>query len=75
MIRLNVYDMSELGEPKWAVISERGCERTGIAHADAVKVMRQLMGEKVGGLCVVTDDTCRRLKVAVDSSAVLRSPA
>ena len=53
--------MGELSEKVWGVISERGCEAAGVAHEEAVRVVRRLMGERVRGLCVVTEGVARRL--------------
>lgn len=53
--------MGELGEERWAVISERGCEASPLSYADAAALMRQLASEKVHGLCVVTSDAARHL--------------
>ena len=52
--------MSELTEKQWAVLSERGCEATGLAYMDAHQVMQDLMRKKISGLCIVTDDAARR---------------
>ena len=51
--------MGELSEARWAVISERGCEATGMAYAEAAALMHRLASEKVYGLCVVTSDAAR----------------
>ncbi|HEV2765631.1 MAG TPA: hypothetical protein VGV38_21790 [Pyrinomonadaceae bacterium] len=53
--------MGELSEPRWSVMSERGCEASGLAHADAARLVRKLAGEGVSALCVVTDEAARRL--------------
>ena len=53
--------MSELRERRWAVISERGCEASGLAHAEAARLVRKLAGERVSALCVVTDEAARHL--------------
>jgi hypothetical protein len=53
--------MSELGEQRWAVISERGCEASGMSYAEAAALMRQLASEEVYGLCVVTSDAAHYL--------------
>jgi hypothetical protein len=53
--------MGELGEPGWAVISERGCEASGLKHEEAVKLMHRLVGQKVHGTCVVTNEAARHL--------------
>ena len=51
--------MSELGDRRWAVISERGCEASGMMYAEAAELVRKLEGEKVHGLCVVTIEAAR----------------
>jgi hypothetical protein len=51
--------MNELSEERWAVISERGCEASGMAYAEAAALMHKLASEKVYGLCVVTSDAAR----------------
>ncbi len=53
--------MGELGEQMWAVISERGCEASGITYAGAAAFMQQLASEKVYGLCIVTKEAARHL--------------
>lgn len=52
--------MSELTEPSWAVLSERGCEASALTYAQALEMMRALQREKVSGLSVITDDAARR---------------
>lgn len=47
--------MSELNERRWAVISERGREAEALLYAEAGKLVQALRGEKLSGLCVVTD--------------------
>ena len=51
--------MGELSEQRWAVISERGCEASGMVYAEAATLMHRLASEKVHGLCVVTSDAAR----------------
>ncbi len=46
--------MGELGERRWAVISERGCEASGLKYDEAVELVKRLAGESVHGLCIVT---------------------
>ena len=53
--------MSELNERRWSVLSERGLEAAGLVYADAASLMRRLLGEKVYGTCVVTDEAASRL--------------
>ena len=56
--------MSELQEERWAVISERGCEAAGLRHGEAAELLRRLAAERVGGLCVVTDEAAGRIRRA-----------
>jgi hypothetical protein len=52
--------MGELSERRWAVISERGVEQSGLAYGEAVSHLRRLQTEKVMGLCIVSDAAARR---------------
>jgi hypothetical protein len=52
--------MSELSEKLWAVLSERGCESSGLTYAQALELMRSLQQEKVSGLSIITDAAARR---------------
>jgi hypothetical protein len=56
--------MGELGEKRWAVMSERGCEATRVARADAVELVRRLRAERISGLCVITEHAASRLPPA-----------
>lgn len=56
--------MNGLRERHWSVISERGREASGIDYAEAARLTRQLAGEKISGLCVVTDEAAQRLASA-----------
>jgi len=47
--------MSELNEGRWAVLSERGCEDSGLSYEEAAATVARLRAERVSGLCVVTD--------------------
>jgi hypothetical protein len=53
--------MSELNERRWAVLSERGCEEAGLSYGEAAGLVARLRGERLGGLCVVTDAAAARL--------------
>ena len=53
--------MSELNERRWAVLSERGCEDSGLSYVDATGLVARLKGERVSGLCVVTDAAAAHL--------------
>ena len=65
--------MSELNERRWAVLSERGREESGLGYAEAAALVARLRGERVSGLCVITDDAASRLpepkKAAAKTSA------
>lgn len=47
--------MSELNERRWAVLSERGCEDAGLSYEEASGLVASLRGERLSGLCIVTD--------------------
>jgi hypothetical protein len=53
--------MGELGEPRWAVISERGCEASSLNYDEARELLRRLVDEKVHGTCIVTSDAAQNL--------------
>ena len=53
--------MGELNERRWSVVSERGREAAGLTYADAAALVRRLLGEKVYGTCVVTDEAAARI--------------
>jgi hypothetical protein len=56
--------MGELNEGRWAVMSERGCEAQSLTYAEALELERQLKGEGLSGLCVISDAAGRRLPPA-----------
>ncbi|HWW73776.1 MAG TPA: hypothetical protein VNZ44_00185 [Pyrinomonadaceae bacterium] len=64
--------MSELNERRWAVLSERGSERAGLSYEEAAALIARLRGERVSGLCVITDDAASRLPQA--KKAAPKSP-
>ena len=53
--------MSELNERCWAVLSERGSEQSGLSYEEAAALIARLRGERVSGLCVITDAAAARL--------------
>ena len=53
--------VSELGQEKWAVLSERGCEATDLTHEEARRLVHKLAGEGRHGLCIVTNESAHRL--------------
>ena len=61
--------MGELDEKRWAVISERGCEATRVAHVEALELVRRLKAEKLSGLCVITEQAASRLQPAEKKDA------
>ncbi len=52
---------SELNERRWAVLSERGREESGLSYAEAAGLVARLRTERVRGLCVVTDAAAAHL--------------
>ena len=53
---------SELERESWSVLSDRGCEASGLTHEDARKLVHRLGGEGRHGLCIVTDEAAGRMK-------------
>ena len=54
---------------KWSVISDRGCEATGLTHEDARRLVHRLAGEGRHGLCIMTDAAVSRMAPRVSSDA------
>jgi hypothetical protein len=54
---------SELEMERWSVISERGCEASGLTHEEARRLVHRLGGEGRHGLCIVTDEAASRLSL------------
>jgi hypothetical protein len=46
---------SELNEPRWSVVSFDKREATGLTYTQAEAKMDELLGQRVYGLCIVTD--------------------
>ena len=65
--------MSELGERRWAVLSERGSEAAGLTYEEAAALVRRLRRRDVSGLCVITDEAARHLPPAKKGNE--KSPA
>ena len=59
---------SELEQPVWSVLSDRGREESGLTHEDARRLVHRLGGEGRHGLCIVTDEAASRMNVDVLSS-------
>ena len=66
-IRSNM--VSELGKGKWAVVSDRGCEATGLTHEEARRLAHRLAGEGRHGLCIMTDEAVSRMGARLSSDA------
>jgi hypothetical protein len=56
--------MGELDERRWAVVSERGREAVSLTYMEARELERSLAGEKIRGLCIVTDEAASHLHPA-----------
>jgi|GEM_PF-753368 len=59
--------MGELDEQRWGVLSERGCEATGLTYAAALELMRRLSREKVSGISIITNEAARRASLTENS--------
>lgn len=53
--------MSELAEKRWAVISERGAEESGLTYAEAHELVRRLVAEGLHGLSIITAEAAHRI--------------
>ena len=54
---------SDLHNRSWAVLSERGCEATNITHEEARRLVHKLEGEGRHGLCIVTSEAGRHVRM------------
>jgi hypothetical protein len=61
--------MSELREQRWSVVSERGCEASGVNYDEAAELVRRLRGEKIHGLCIISDEAARRYNAGNSNGA------
>jgi hypothetical protein len=52
--------MSELNEQRWAIISERGVEASGLTYEDALKLIGRLSSERVSSLALVSNEAAER---------------
>jgi len=66
--------MSELNERRWAVLSERGCEDAGLSYEGAAGLVKRLRGERISGLCVVTDAAAAHLPRAKPQASKAAAP-
>ncbi|HYW72890.1 MAG TPA: hypothetical protein VE961_17830 [Pyrinomonadaceae bacterium] len=51
----------DLEEPRWSVLSDRGCEATGVIHEEARRLVHRLAGEGRHGLVILTDEAANRM--------------
>jgi len=51
----------ELSAPRWSVISFERREASGLTYKEAARRLRELDGQSVPGLCVVTDEAAERI--------------
>jgi hypothetical protein len=61
--------MSELKERRWAVLSERGREESGLSYEEAAGLVARLRAERLSGLCVISDEAASRLPTAKKAAA------
>lgn len=52
---------SELREPRWAVVTFESCAVSGQTYDEAFELLKKLEGEKVSGLCIVSDEAAKRI--------------
>ena len=64
---------SELEEERWSVLSDRGCEATGLTHEDARRLVHRLGGEGRHGLCIVTDEAASRMSFSSTKGQTVQS--
>lgn len=53
--------LSELDQPCWSVISFESRVGKNLSYAEARVLLEKLTGEKVSGLCIITDQAAERL--------------
>lgn len=57
---------SDLENERWAVLSDRGCEATRLAHEEARRLVHKLASEGRHGLWIVTNEAAERLGTSAD---------
>lgn len=50
---------SELNEPRWSVISFEKLEAKNLTYDEAAQKLTELVGDKISGLCIITDEAAR----------------
>ncbi len=66
--------VSKFNEPRWAVLSERGVETTGVPYAEAAAAVKRLGAERVRGLCIITQEAAQRFTGDEQKPANLPQP-
>jgi len=56
---------SQLEQTVWSVLSDRGCEASGLTHEEARRLVHRLGGEGRHGLCIFTDEAASRMSAEV----------
>lgn len=64
--------MSELSEPRWSVLSERGVEAASLTYLVAKEMFARLSDEGLHGLCIVTDEAGARVVVMTNAGNAKR---
>jgi len=64
---------SELEMERWSVISERGCEASGLSHEEARRLVHRLGGEGRHGLCIITDEAASRFSIEAREKAPVQN--
>lgn len=54
---------SELGEPRWSVVSFESCAASNLTYEEAAGKLKKLNTKKIAGLCIVTDEAAKRISV------------
>lgn len=52
---------SELGEPRWSVVSFESVAVHGLNYADAKNWLEKLQKQNISGLCIITDEAAARM--------------
>lgn len=53
--------LSELDEQIWSVISFEKRVGKNLNYSDAAELLEKLVGEKVSGLCIITDEAAEKM--------------
>lgn len=53
---------SELGEPRWSVVSFENRVARGLTYNQAAAELKKLAAKKISGLCIVTDEAGEKVE-------------